>query len=228
MPNYESKRVICLANSDKIRGRCVAGKEILSDGSVGGWIRPVSDRPDEEVSENESRYKDGGEPRVLDVIEIPLKNALPNSFQKENWLLDPNDRWKKIDSVSWDDLSALADNPAALWINGCSTANGKNDRIPTSRTGDIESSLYLVRLSSLELSVFAGYYPYDPRRVQGRFQYGGEDYSIRVTDPRYRQEYRRMPIGSHSDIGECFLTISLGTNFHGYAYKLIAAIIEPQ
>ena len=36
------KRIVCLANSRKRGGRCVAGKELLADGRAGGWIRPVS------------------------------------------------------------------------------------------------------------------------------------------------------------------------------------------
>ena len=227
MPNY--KRIVCLANSRKTSGRCIAGKEIFPDGSVGEWIRPVSDRPTEEVSEYERQYEDGSDPRVLDVIGIPLKNALPKGFQQENWLLDPNYYWEKTDSVSWDDLSALADDPATLWINGYSTAKDKNNRIPISMTGSVESSLCLIRLSALELSVFAPGVAFgDPkRRVQGRFQYGGEDYWIRVTDPRYEREYLQKPDGDYR-IGECFLTVSLGDEYRGHAYKLIAAIIEPQ
>ncbi len=229
MPNPESKRIICLANSRRQGGCCIAGKEILSDGSVGEWIRPVSNGLTEAVSRAESRYKDGGEPRVLDVVEIPLKNASPSGFQQENWLLDPNPDhpWEKIGS--WDDLPDLADNPTALWINGCSTVNGENDRIPISITDSIESSLYFIRLPALELSVFApgAAFRNPRRRVQGRFQYGGANYWIWVTDPRYEEEYLQKPNGDYH-IGECFLTVSLADGDDGYAYKLIAAIIEPQ
>lgn len=229
MPYPELKRIICLANSRKTSGRCIAGKEVFPDGSVGGWIRPVSDRPTEEVSEYERQYEYGSDPQVLDVIGIPLKNALPKGFQRENWLLDPNYYWKKIESVDWDDLSVFADNPAALWINGHSTDNGKNDRIPISITNSIESSLYFIRLPALELSVFAPGSNFGnlKRRVQGRFQYRGEDYWVWVTDPRYEREYLQRPNGNYH-IGECFLTISLGDEYHGHAYKFIAAIIEPQ
>ena len=39
-------------------------------------------------------------------------------------------------------------------------------------------------------------------------------------------QYLRQPNGTYQ-IGESFLTISLGEPYRGYAYKLIAAIIEP-
>ena len=43
------KRIVCLANSHKLTGRCVAGKE-LRDGRSVTWIQPVSARENEEVS----------------------------------------------------------------------------------------------------------------------------------------------------------------------------------
>jgi hypothetical protein len=45
-----TRRIVCLANSRKMNGRCIAGRE-LNEGKAGAWIRPVSDRPHHEVSE---------------------------------------------------------------------------------------------------------------------------------------------------------------------------------
>ena len=38
-----------------------------------------------EVSEEERRYEDGGDPRVLDVIDVPLLKHRPHACQVENW-----------------------------------------------------------------------------------------------------------------------------------------------
>ena len=75
------KRIICLANSRKLSGRCIAGVEISRYGSAAGWIRPVSAREHEEVSEHERQYEDGSDPRVLDVIDIPFVTPRPKGYQ---------------------------------------------------------------------------------------------------------------------------------------------------
>jgi hypothetical protein len=82
------KRIACLANSRKYSGRCVAGKEVLERG-YSGWVRPVSDRPLGEVSEEERRYESGRDPRVYyDVIDVPLLEVRRHGYQTENHLLD--------------------------------------------------------------------------------------------------------------------------------------------
>ena len=67
----------------------MVGKEMY--GQHAEWIRPVSDRENEEVSEYERQYKDGSDPHVLDIINVPLlePKLKPESPQRENWLLDP-------------------------------------------------------------------------------------------------------------------------------------------
>ena len=111
------KRIVCLANSRKLNGRCIAGKELLGEQAV-SWLRPVSAREHEEVSEDERQYSDGSDPQVLDIIEVPLLDPRPNGYQQENWLLDPKAVLEKVGRANWTDLAKLADPIEPLWIDG--------------------------------------------------------------------------------------------------------------
>ena len=51
------KRIVCLANSRKLSGRCVAGREWSEKQGAGDWIRPVSERDNQAASENERQYE---------------------------------------------------------------------------------------------------------------------------------------------------------------------------
>jgi len=221
------KRIVCLANSRKLNGRCIAGIELSAGRSV-GWIRPVSSREHEEVSEYERQYEDGSDPRVLDIMDVPLLGERPKGYQQENWLLDPERYWVRVGRLKWSELQRLADPIASLWINGHSTYNGINDKIPLSLTGDLNSSLRLIRVDRLMLSVFkpGEAFGNPKRRVQGRFQHGDTEYGLWVTDPGYERAYLAKPDGDYK-IGESFLTVSLGEPYNEACYKLIAAIIEP-
>lgn len=221
------KRMVCLANSRKLSGRCVAGMELSQADEAVGWIRPVSAREHEEVSEYERQYQDGSDPHLLDVIAVPLLEPTPVAFQQENWLLDPTHYWVKVGRMSWDGLSSVATNGAALWVNGHHTYNGLNDSIPLGIAAVMRSSLTLVWVGALSLRVFAPGEAFGnaKRRVQGVFQYGETDYRLWVTDPVIERRYLAQSNGYY-DIGECFVTISLGEPFNGACYKLIAAIIE--
>jgi hypothetical protein len=220
------KRIVCLANSRKLNGRCIAGIEMIG-GHSAGWIRPVSDREHGEVSEYERQYENGSDPRGLDIMNVPLLDAQPKGFQHENWLLDPDHYWEKVGSATWGDLQELAEPLGPLWINGHSTYSGLNDKVPLSLAESLDSSLRLIHVERLTLSVFkpGEAFGNPKRRVQGRFLHDGTTHWLWITDPQYEREYLAQPDGDY-EIGESFLTISLGEPHNGACYKLIAAIFE--
>ena len=226
MTTLKSKRIVCLANSRKMGGRCVAGKEVLSGGRPGRWIRPVSAREDQGVSEDERQYEDGTEPQLLDVVDVPILHARPRDHQQENWLLDPDHYWERVGRFAAVELQQYTDRVAPLWVDGHSSSSGLNDRVPFSSSVSLSSSLRLIRVGRLELSVSTDSGEFGDRRsLQGRFNYAGRAYALRVTDPSYEETYLRRPDGSYG-VGTRLLTVSLGGMFHGFGYKLIAAIIE--
>lgn len=221
-----SKRLVCLANSRKLQGRCVAGKQ-LQNGGPGPWIRPVSDRPTEEVSEEERRYQDGSDPKILDIIDVPLIAARPKGYQQENWLLDPQSYWVKRGRAGWEDLAALRDLAGPLWLNGFSSYNGVNDRIPLTQAMELTSSLKLIHVNNLSIKVFAPGEAFGntKRRVQANFSFDRTDYALWVTDPIVERQYLAQPDADYP-LRDVYLTISIGEPYQDYCYKLVATVIK--
>ena len=223
-----TKRIVCLANSRKPRGSCIAGKELLPDGRPGDWVRPVSPWRTGGVPEHLQRYTDGSIPKVLDVIDVPVLNFQPKQYQTENWLLDTKRRWTKVNQLQVNDLAPFVDAEAHLWANAYNSSNGHNNRVPPSIAEHLTDSLKLIRVDGLTLQVSQ---PYQNRTVRGRFNYAGSDYLLSVTDPIWENQYKPRPDGNYP-IGSTILAISLGELFEDqynevFAYKLIAAIITP-
>lgn len=218
-----TKELVCLANSRKHNGRCVAGIEIESK----EWIRPVSNRSGHEVSELERRYRGGVEPQVLDIVTVPLVGPRPVGFRRENWLLDPAVRWRREGRIGWSELCALEQHPKSLWINGHHTTDGVNDRVPVEQEDTLVDSLKLIQVDRVTMKVD----PAPPMSndtkpiVRARFLHAGSVYALRVTDPVYEEKFRAEKFGNYR-LGESFVTVSLSEEFRGNFYKLVAAIVE--
>ena len=227
MEETEVKRIICLANSRKLAGRCIAGREVVQERGGGTWIRPVSERESGEVSEYERQYRDGSDPKVLDIIDVPIKEHHPEGCQSENWLIDSEFYWEKNGVFPVHEIHTLTDPIESLWIDGISTHQGQNDKIPIASLSEVHSSLRLIQVEKMKIKVFAPGEAFgnSKRRVQGHFEHANQNYALWVTDPRYETKFLAKLDGDYQ-IGACFVTISLGEPFKGAMYKLIAAIIE--
>ncbi|MDA4885856.1 dual OB domain-containing protein [Streptomyces sp. CCM_MD2014] len=207
-------RMVCLANSRKNGGRCVAGMEVVSK----SWMRPVSRRLNEEVSAIERQYVGKVEPQVLDVVKLRLTERKPSDFQRENWLFDHTVRWEKVGRIGWEELNGLEQQPESLWIDGYSTWGGLNNKIPVSRQDEVSGSLVLIRVDAVEIKG-------DGSGLFAHFDYMGRDYAINLTDPVYEEIMEAKGYRRHK-LGESFITVSLGKEWHGYLFKFVAAIIE--
>lgn len=223
-PKY-TKTIICLANSRKITGRCVAGKE-FAGGKIGGWIRPVSGRPAGELSEEERRFENGQDPKLLDVINIPMVESRPHGFQTENHVIDDGYYWAKERDAGWDDLNAALDKVSGpLWDNSSSSYNGMNDRVEEAAANKLGNSLRLVEVNDLKIivAVEGAEFGNAKRKVRGRFTLNGVQYWLSVTDPVVERKYLAGADGEFK-VGHAILCISLGEPYGGYAYKLIAGV----
>jgi len=219
----DMRRIVCLANSRKPDGRCLAGKVTES----GAWLRPVSARSGGSVSEDERRYEDGRDPRLLDVLDVPLICPKPSVRQPENWLLDPDWYWELVDRFAVEDLPKLLDHPNELWTNGHSTVAGRNDRVPEASLRLHSGSLLFVDAQSLMVRVLQpGAAQGDAKRkVRGAFSYLGVSYDFTITDPIVERAFLAGPDGEF-ELGDRYLTLSLAEPYNGFGYKLIAAVLD--
>ncbi len=231
MTTTTHKQILCLANSRKYGGRCVVGKERLSDGTL-AWVRPVSGANKGEVMPDEICYEDESLPQLLDVIDVPLLESFPLPYQPENWLMAP-EAWTKVRVGDKANIERWLDDPAPLWENGHESLRGTNDRFPYDPKRTLTCSARFISVPALEVSVTA--HKDDAGRIskqlRGSFVYAGDLYDLRITDMDFEEGYSARAVGKYWH-AKCYLTVTVGEPFQAkpdepaFNYKLIAAIIE--
>ena len=220
----QPRKIICLANSRKYSGCCIAGKELLEN-SVGKWIRPVSGEATGELSVTDILMQNGAAPKLLDIVSIPLKEACPHAYQSENHRTAEG-RWVRNGAFPFARLPELCDEVERLWINGYHSFNGRNDRMPLELARTLSSSLLFIRPEGLSILVAEGVKGL--KKIWSEFTYRGETYRLTVTDPAIEACYMPLAVGRYPVEGrQPYLTVSISEPFEGFCYKLVAAIILP-
>jgi len=207
----------------------VAGREW--DGrNFGAWIRPISSATKGELY-GERYYANNKDPELLDVIEIPFLKPQPSTYQSENHLVDANRRWCRAGTLKLDQIiNAVETIRGALWVNGSSTGNGKNDKVAQEAVIKLPNSLVLIQPKQLVMTIDTEGVAFGnaKRRVRGSFGLNGQHYVFAVTDPRVETELRKQEDGSTRDLTNPILCISLSEIFEKQhaSFKLIAGVIE--
>ena len=226
MPEIE---IICLANSRKRSGRCIAG--IRTDGQ--GWIRPVGWTKDGGLTPNNYWLDDDSEPQVLDVIRLGVAKPHPKPHHPEDWIMGPS-KWRLIERPGEPlRLNLLCDN----LIPGPALFGDTRSQIPAAqfKVRPALSSLALLQPENLLWSVEENN---GKRRVTVRFTLCGASYFLRLTDPIYEQKLSGLALGVYarkaagiSDKATVWLTVSTSEPFQkegsaeAFCHKLVAAVI---
>jgi hypothetical protein len=210
-------RIICVANSYKHGGRCIAG----IDPETGKLIRPVSCTQKRAIGK-ETRIIDGEEPRVLEELEIPLEEYGPDEgCQPENRLLKEG-RWKKVGRVDPEALLRHCENDSVILHNNLDYVRGVALKvIPKYKW----KSLQLVRNRDVNFDADSR----DSNRWRASFTNSkGTPMTLSVTDP---VACERLAKGE--DISkDCILTISMAAPWRPNksqgrrCYKFVSGVIE--
>lgn len=91
-------KIICLANSYKHKGRCIAGIDLQS----GRWIRPISDLESGKISED-NPHINVKNIQLLDIVDIPINSTEKLGHEIENYRYH-NDFWQVMDKAKITDL----------------------------------------------------------------------------------------------------------------------------
>ena len=218
-----TKRIVCLANSYKIGGTCIAGKEVRGNG-YGPWIRPVSARETREVLPVEARYSNHADPKILDIIDLPLLEHVPQHHQAENHVIDTTRKWEKVGEFPLDALERLRDDHETLWINSDHTVSGSFDCMSPAEAATQQDSLKLIKPDDFRVEV--GSTPWKPRIYRGNFKYKGSHYNLGITDPVARAAFAAKAHGRYPIVG-AYICVSLTEPApqDGRCHKLVATII---
>jgi len=222
MPSID---LICLANSRKLSARCVAG--IRTDSSE--WIRPVSNLPHGALESRDRKLSNDDEPQNFDLIRIGFHGHKPLRSQPENWLIDGSP-WQLLrrpaPATFLEHLRVRLFREPLLF--GCAS-----DRISVAKFAQtqVSDSLLLIKPTRPNWVTTRSFFGGKQLRVS--FQLAGTAYNLVVTDPLYEQTAKKLGIGNHtsselgiSDEDGLLFTISLGEEFQGSCYKLVAAVLQ--
>jgi hypothetical protein len=223
------KTIVCLANSRKVDGHCVAGKEYLGEGKFGAWIRPISTSPSHSLSAKDRSYSGWREPALLDLIEMSLEGHVPGEHQTENFVIDNGQQWRKVGRLQWRALGSAVDKfPGCLWSDGASSRNGRNDQIPMFKRKACTNSLLLLEPQEFFICVREEG-KYGTHRIRAEFGCEGISYLLSVTDTVIEKQFKNKPVGKYP-LAKARICVSVGAPFPGPkdpCYKFVAGVILP-
>ena len=213
-----SQRFVCLGNSFKEGGRCLAG--ILLDANNNPiiknakpkWIRPICKSPHGEVPNHIAVPF-----HLLDIIEINNINPHPDLYQSENVLFDET-AIKKIGTFEKGRLNSICENRKYIFKT-------RYPSLSEEVIQELDYSLMLVKPESFEV-VEKDYEDRTNPQQRMVFNYNGFTYDFSITDPVFLRNYQANPEFIEG-IQNVILSLSVGVKYlpTNRYYKLVAGVI---
>lgn len=224
------RTMVCLANSYKHGGRCVAGICLEN----GKWIRLRSSEGDGSLSPQDYMLVGGrGELRLLDVFEVELHYAMPSDCHPEDWVAIPQS-WRLLERpCSKKVLSKVVER---IERRG-PLLGGYGDRVWASVFKKRPATASLALVCPTEV----WWWIREHRgKVKCRALYRRDNitYDLAVTDPRWLEQMKLLPVGIYPhrmlapEAAETWLTVSLSEAFPltgGAAahFRIVAGVVIP-
>lgn len=218
------KHFICLANSYKHGGRCIAGIEVVpqADGSLvivrhddgrPRWIRPISMSANGEIPNHLAEsFKIFSLVKLYDVEPCPDK-AHSEDVHCSRMEISP---FELLPTKAF--LNQLLDtqHQAVFYYRG--------KAIPATIIDRLDYSLMLIQPENVSA------YCDEERensKYRMKFTYSGSNYDFPITDPVFLEQFKKNP-EKYNDLDGVYLVLSLGIEFEGFHFKLVATVVFPK
>lgn len=211
-------KIVCLANSYRVGGRCLGGIELDTNNNPvfqngrPKWVRPVCNTEHEEVPTHLVSHIS-----LLDILEFTPIRATGHGHQSENYLFDTNSL-RTNGRFPIASLQNLTDNNRFNLVFG-----NRGAAVPEHKVEELSYSLMLLSLNDFETNerVFEDrQYP----QLKLSFRHNGNVYNFPVTDPSFQHKY-----GLNNDIlsnkERIYVTFSLAAPHQEWSSKLVAGIM---
>ena len=200
-------RCVVFASSIKHGGRCIVAKDFDSK----KWFRFVSDENGSAIPYKKAMFYNGLYKKSyylipLKVVSFPIDSESPILGQPENVILG-NGAINQVEPFVINDISSFLDNPDDLWGKGVSDED----------VSTITQSIYLIKPKNAKLESEINEFDGKTKRYVS-FKYNMIDYRLPCTDPKFDSLLKE-------NFSVQALCISLGENFNGYHYKIVASIL---
>ena len=217
------KHFICLANSYKHGGRCIAGIEVVpqSDGSLTivrhgdgrpRWIRPVSMSVNGEIPNHLAESF-----KIFSLVKLYDVEPCPDKAHTENV------HCSRMEICPFELLPTKAFLNQLIDTQHQAVFYYRGKAIPATIIDRLDYSLMLIQPENVSA------YCDEERensKYRMKFTYFGSNYDFPITDPVFLEQFKKSP-EKYTDLNGVYLVLSLGMEFEGFHFKLVATVMFP-
>jgi len=211
-------KLLCLANSYKEGGKCLAGIQLDAQNRPLLWYdRPRWIRPICETTFGQVPNYLCAEAMILDIIEIDNAEVSETGYQPENTTFD-KDSIRIVGKLERDILDEICDNKIITKIFG-NTGNA----ITKEAIDEVGYSLMFLKINRFQIREKNREHHKRPQ-LRFNFMYRGQWYNFPITDPDFLLKYA-LNNKLLDGISSVHVVLSISVPFNDAYYKLVGTII---